>query len=81
MTCRGWVNFFLTRVPIINWIIGYQPGFIVGDIISGITVAIMHIPQGKCVVSAYVYTCKSLYKDNTNLTYYTLYEYIHVHVQ
>lgn len=48
MTCRAWLNFLLTRVPIIRWIIGYQPFFIVGDIISGITVAIMHIPQGKC---------------------------------
>lgn len=48
MTCRAWLNFLLIRVPIIRWIIGYQPHFIVGDIISGITVAIMHIPQGKC---------------------------------
>ena len=46
-TCHGWLDFFLTRLPIIGWVLGYQPGYFIGDIISGITVAIMHIPQGK----------------------------------
>ncbi len=41
-----WVNFLLTHLPILSWIWGYQWSYIFGDIIGGITVAIMHIPQG-----------------------------------
>lgn len=32
--------------PIINWLGGYKRDDLFGDIISGCTVAIMHIPQG-----------------------------------
>lgn len=43
---REWRQFLLVRLPILHWVWTYQPLFFVGDLISGITVAIMHIPQG-----------------------------------
>ncbi len=43
---KEWLNFFLVRLPILEWVWSYRPSYFVGDIISGITVAIMHIPQG-----------------------------------
>lgn len=44
---QQWVEFFLLRLPILRWLWSYQPSYIIGDIISGITVAVMHIPQGE----------------------------------
>ncbi|XP_019864177.1 PREDICTED: solute carrier family 26 member 6-like [Amphimedon queenslandica] len=38
--------FLFTRFPIIGWLWIYQLKFLLGDIISGITIAVMHIPQG-----------------------------------
>ncbi|XP_064398686.1 sulfate transporter-like isoform X3 [Halichondria panicea] len=43
---KEWLKFFLVRLPILEWVWTYRPSYFVGDIISGITVAIMHIPQG-----------------------------------
>lgn len=37
---------FLGTVPIISWISEYKQDDFIGDLISGCTVAIMHIPQG-----------------------------------
>ncbi|XP_074646669.1 prestin-like isoform X2 [Tubulanus polymorphus] len=39
-------RFFLLRFPFIGILKKYSKDFIAGDIIAGITVAIMHIPQG-----------------------------------
>lgn len=39
--------FLFTHLPILGWLWSYQPKFLVGDIIAGITVAIMRIPQGQ----------------------------------
>ena len=47
LTAREWLEFLLIHVPIIRWVWTYQAKFLVGDIIAGITVAIMHIPQGE----------------------------------
>lgn len=47
LTAREWLEFLLVHVPIIRWVWTYQARFLVGDIIAGITVAIMHIPQGE----------------------------------
>ena len=47
MSKQSWINFVFTHIPIINWIWSYQTKFFVHDIISGLTVAIMHIPQGQ----------------------------------
>ena len=47
LTAREWLEFLLIHVPIIRWVWTYQAKFLVGDIIAGINVAIMHIPQGK----------------------------------
>ena len=43
---QEWLQFLLTHVPILSWVWSYRPGFLIGDFIAGITVAIMHIPQG-----------------------------------
>ena len=41
-------SLFLRRIPILSWLPKYSPrNDLVGDILSGFTVAIMHIPQGK----------------------------------
>lgn len=41
-------QFFLKTFPIITWLSQYDyKTDLVGDIISGCTVAVMHIPQGK----------------------------------
>ena len=40
-------QFILVRLPILSWLWSYQPKFLVGDITAGITVSIMHIPQGQ----------------------------------
>jgi solute carrier family 26 protein len=47
---REWklVHFLQDLIPITQWLPHYQwRQDFVGDLISGITVAIMHIPQGK----------------------------------
>ena len=52
LTRGAWLEFLLIHVPILRWVVTYRPSFFIGDIISGITVAIMHIPQG-IILSAY----------------------------
>ena len=43
---KQWLDFFLMQIPLLKWVWGYKCSYIIGDIIAGITVAIMHIPQG-----------------------------------
>ena len=43
-------QFILVRLPILGWLWSYQPKFLIGDITAGITVSIMHIPQGQWLV-------------------------------
>ena len=51
MNKKEWRQFVLVHLPILSWVWSYQPAYLFGDIIAGITVAIMHIPQGNvCVV-------------------------------
>lgn len=39
-----------TTIPLIDWLSTYNwKNDILGDIVAGITVAVMHIPQGKYV--------------------------------
>ena len=47
---KEWKQFVLVHLPILSWVWSYRPAFLFGDIIAGITVAIMHIPQGMCGV-------------------------------
>lgn len=47
LTRMAWLEFVLVHVPILRWVLEYQFAFLISDIVSGITVAIMHIPQGK----------------------------------
>ena len=37
--------FVFTRLPILNWLWNYRISYLIGDIISGLTLAIMRIPQ------------------------------------
>ncbi len=37
---------FLPSIPILGWIRGYQVGWIVDDVIAGLTVGMMLVPQG-----------------------------------
>jgi len=39
-------QFTLVHLPILSWLWSYQPKFLIGDITAGISIAIMHIPQG-----------------------------------
>ena len=45
-TVKDWRNILLGRLPILTWLYQYLPRLLFGDVISGITVGIMHIPQG-----------------------------------
>lgn len=45
-TSHEWLEFLLVHVPILHWVWTYQSRFFLGDIISGITIAVVHIPQG-----------------------------------
>ena len=48
LSCLSILNAFLDSMPIIRCIKGYKiRQYLVGDVIAGITVAIVHIPQGK----------------------------------
>lgn len=38
--------FIFTHFPILGWLWSYQYKYLVGDAIAGVTVAVMHIPQG-----------------------------------
>lgn len=55
-TRRAWKSFLFTRLPILSWIWSYQTKNIVGDLVSGFTVAIMHIPQGNQLSRCYPLT-------------------------
>lgn len=55
-TCMQWIssirpaNVFFSIFPIFTWLSRYNvKNDLVGDIISGCTVAIMHIPQGELI--------------------------------
>jgi len=39
-------KFFLAHIPILSWLWSYQPKFLIGDIIAGITTSIMQISEG-----------------------------------
>lgn len=56
-----------TTIPLIDWLSTYNwKNDILGDIVAGITVAVMHIPQGK-------YVCK---RFDSSVEYECLYTYI-----
>ena len=49
-TARQWWDFLLLRLPIISWLSTYRLKYLLGDSISGVTVSVMHIPQGTVCV-------------------------------
>jgi len=50
MSVKEWKEFLLVRLPILKWLWEYRHPSLFGDVISGVTVAIMHIPQGEVCV-------------------------------
>ncbi|XP_065886960.1 prestin-like isoform X2 [Dysidea avara] len=46
LTLKEWKEFLLVRLPILRWLWEYRHPSLFGDVISGVTVGIMHIPQG-----------------------------------
>ena len=38
-------NYLYKKIPILNWLPSYEKSFIVPDLISGITIGVMNIPQ------------------------------------
>ena len=42
-----WKNFIFIHLPIVQWILHYTPNLLIGDFISGLTIGVAHIPQGK----------------------------------
>ena len=46
MNRQAWLRFILTHLPILQWVWTYQLQYILSDVVSGLTVAFMHIPQG-----------------------------------
>ena len=52
-TCKGWLNFFMLKIPILQWVWSYKVNYLIGDIVAGITVAIIVIPQGKILHQLY----------------------------
>ena len=48
-TAKEWKQFILIHFPILGWLWSYQLKFLINDIISGVTVSVMHIPQGQCM--------------------------------
>ena len=51
---KSWTKFFHTYLPITDWLFNYDlRNDIVHDLIAGVTIAIMHIPQGSIKKSFY----------------------------
>ena len=43
----GWIHFIHVHFPIVYWLWTYTPKQLIGDTVSGLTVGVTHIPQGK----------------------------------
>ena len=44
--CR---KFFFVHLPILHWLWSYRSKQLIGDLISGLTIGVTHIPQGKLI--------------------------------
>lgn len=42
-----WRKFIFVHLPVLHWLWSYRPKQLIGDIISGITIGVTHIPQGE----------------------------------
>lgn len=42
-----WREFVFVHLPVLHWLYSYRPKQLIGDIISGITIGVTHIPQGR----------------------------------
>ena len=58
LSLKEWREFLLVRLPILRWLWEYRHPLLFGDVISGVTVGIMHIPQGDVhVLRVYICVC------------------------
>ena len=46
-TREAWKKFLQIHFPIVYWVLKYTPKLLVGDIVSGLTIGVTHIPQGR----------------------------------
>ncbi|KAL5474494.1 hypothetical protein EMCRGX_G026449 [Ephydatia muelleri] len=46
MSRQAWLRFLLTHIPILHWTWTYKLQYFIPDIMAGLTVGVMHIPQG-----------------------------------
>lgn len=42
-----WRKFVFVHLPVLHWLWSYRPKQLIGDIVSGITIGVTHIPQGE----------------------------------
>ena len=59
------IAFLFARIPIIGWLWTYRPKYLIGDVITGITIGVTHIPQGKPIPFGQISNPKAV-KDATN---------------
>ena len=43
---QQWKQFFFLHVPILHWLLTYKKGYILSDVVAGITIGIMQVAQG-----------------------------------
>ena len=46
-TREEWKRFLFVHLPVVHWLWLYRPKQLIGDIVSGITIGVTHIPQGE----------------------------------
>ena len=46
-TREEWKRFLFVHLPVVHWLWLYRPKQLIGDLVSGITIGVTHIPQGE----------------------------------
>ena len=46
-TREEWKRFLFVHLPVVHWLWLYRPKQLIGDVVSGITIGVTHIPQGE----------------------------------
>ena len=46
MSRSAWLRFLLTHLPILHWMWTYKAQYLFREVIAGISVAMLHVPQG-----------------------------------
>jgi len=53
-TWSDWKASLLVWIPILQWAWGYKVKYLIGDLMSGFTIGMTHIPQGNDVYEAFI---------------------------